>query len=180
MVGDGSYLMMAQEIVTSIQEGFKLTIVLCDSHGYASIGALSRVGRLGRIRYRTIAIAIAKTGALAGEPPAGRSGDQRRIARRPRSSRHRSRVARRGAGRGAKCRAHDRRSYVPVDPAIGVPGYESWWDVAVAEVSEQESVREARKEWGKGKKTRALLLVARHPWHPGTLGTPAPSAPRAP
>src|SRR5947208_9449559 len=42
MVGDGSYLMMAQEIVTSIQEGLKLTIVLVDNQGYASIGALSR------------------------------------------------------------------------------------------------------------------------------------------
>ena len=42
MVGDGSYLMMAQEIVTSIQEGYKLIIVLLDSSGYASIGGLSR------------------------------------------------------------------------------------------------------------------------------------------
>ncbi len=42
MVGDGSYLMMAQEIVTSVQEGFKLIIVLLDSQGYASIGGLSR------------------------------------------------------------------------------------------------------------------------------------------
>ena len=42
MVGDGSYLMMAQEIVTSIQEGCKLIIVLVDSGGFASIGALSR------------------------------------------------------------------------------------------------------------------------------------------
>ena len=42
MVGDGSYLMLANEIVTSIQEGMKLTIVLIDNHGYKSIGALSR------------------------------------------------------------------------------------------------------------------------------------------
>ncbi len=42
MVGDGSYLMMAQEIVTSIQEGYKLVILLLDSGGYASIGGLSR------------------------------------------------------------------------------------------------------------------------------------------
>ena len=42
MVGDGSYLMMAQEIVTSVQEGYKLTILLLDSQGYASIGGLSR------------------------------------------------------------------------------------------------------------------------------------------
>src|SRR5260370_2538065 len=42
LVGDGSYLMMAQEIVTSIQEGVKLTVVLVDNAGYSSIGALSR------------------------------------------------------------------------------------------------------------------------------------------
>ncbi len=42
MVGDGSYLMMNSEIVTSIQEGYKLTIVLLDNDGYKSIGALSR------------------------------------------------------------------------------------------------------------------------------------------
>ena len=42
MVGDGSYLMMAQEISTAIQEGFKLNIVLLDNHGFASIGGLSR------------------------------------------------------------------------------------------------------------------------------------------
>ncbi len=41
MVGDGSYLMMAQEIVTSVQEGYKLIILLLDSQGYASIGGLS-------------------------------------------------------------------------------------------------------------------------------------------
>ncbi|MGI8421766.1 MAG: 3D-(3,5/4)-trihydroxycyclohexane-1,2-dione acylhydrolase (decyclizing), partial [Gaiellaceae bacterium] len=42
LVGDGSYLMLSSEIVTSIQEGLKLTIVLVDSRGYKSIGALSR------------------------------------------------------------------------------------------------------------------------------------------
>ncbi len=42
MVGDGSYLMLANEIVTSIQEGYKLTIVLMDNRGYKSIGSLSR------------------------------------------------------------------------------------------------------------------------------------------
>src|SRR5205809_7538492 len=57
MVGDGSYLMMAQEIVTSIQEHAKLTIVLVDNEGFASIGGLSRSkGNAGfgtRYRYRT-------------------------------------------------------------------------------------------------------------------------------
>ena len=51
MVGDGSYLMMAQEIVTAVAEGIKLTIVLIQNHGYASIGALSE--SLGSQRYGT-------------------------------------------------------------------------------------------------------------------------------
>ncbi len=42
LVGDGSYLMLPGEIVTSLQEGLKLTIVLVDNHGFNSIGSLSR------------------------------------------------------------------------------------------------------------------------------------------
>src|SRR5207302_3172792 len=42
MVGDGSYLMLSTEIVTAVQEGLKLTIVLVDNHGFNSIGSLSR------------------------------------------------------------------------------------------------------------------------------------------
>src|SRR3546814_2678588 len=42
MVGDGSYLMMSSEIVTSIQEDYKLTIILINNHGFASIGGLSK------------------------------------------------------------------------------------------------------------------------------------------
>ena len=42
LVGDGSYLMLAQEIVTSIQEDAKMTIVLVDNDGFSSIGSLSR------------------------------------------------------------------------------------------------------------------------------------------
>src|SRR4029453_5747260 len=42
IVGDGSYLMMAQEIVTAVQEGVKLTILIVDNHGFSSIGGLSQ------------------------------------------------------------------------------------------------------------------------------------------
>src|SRR5256885_4182633 len=41
-VGDGTYLMMPTEIVTSVQDGVKIIIVLVDNHGFASIGGLSR------------------------------------------------------------------------------------------------------------------------------------------
>jgi 3D-(3,5/4)-trihydroxycyclohexane-1,2-dione acylhydrolase (decyclizing) len=55
LVGDGSYLMMAQEIVTSIQEGYKLNIVLLDNHGFSSIGGLSRgSGNTGLSSWRKI------------------------------------------------------------------------------------------------------------------------------
>ncbi len=42
--------------------------------------------------------------------------------------------------------------YVRNDRYVGVPGYESWWDVPVAEVSEMESVQKARKEWEQNSK----------------------------
>src|SRR4051794_22838668 len=51
LVGDGSYLMLAQEIATAVQEGLKLVIVLVQNHGFASIGALSE--SLGSQRFGT-------------------------------------------------------------------------------------------------------------------------------
>ena len=51
LVGDGSYLMMAQELVTAVAEGVKLIVVLVQNHGFASIGALSE--SLGSQRFGT-------------------------------------------------------------------------------------------------------------------------------
>ena len=66
MVGDGNYLMMNNEIVTSIQEGIKFIIILLNNNGFGSIGALSQsIGsqRFGtKYRYRD-----EKTGLLNGE-----------------------------------------------------------------------------------------------------------------
>src|SRR5699024_10533168 len=57
LVGDGSWLMLSQEIVTSVQEGMPIVVVLVENGGYASIGGLSQsVGSGGfgtRYRYRT-------------------------------------------------------------------------------------------------------------------------------
>ncbi len=56
LVGDGSYLMLAQEIITSIQENYKLIIVLINNDGHSSIGGLSQAtgaqGFATRFRYR--------------------------------------------------------------------------------------------------------------------------------
>jgi len=149
MVGDGSYLMMAQEIATSVQEGYKLTILLLDSQGFASIGALSRsVGSEGfgtRFRYRD-----ARTGRLSGEPLpldlAANAASLGAIVHRAtdRASLERALQMARDADRTTVI-------YAPVDPDARIPGYDAWWDVPVAEVSEQESVRKARKAWEAGK-----------------------------
>ena len=138
MVGDGSYLMMAQEIVTSVQEGFKLIIVLLDSQGYASIGALSQsIGSGGfgtQFTYQVpvdLAANAASLGAVVYRVTNRTTLDAALIA----------------------AREVDRTAviYVQVDRSKGVPGYESWWDVPVAEVSEQPAVRAARARWEEGK-----------------------------
>ena len=138
MVGDGSYLMMAQEIVTSSQEGYKLIIVLLDSHGYASIGGLSRsIGSGGfgtQFNHKVPVDLAANAGSLGA-------------------------VVFRATDRAAfdaalhSARAADRTAviFAEVDPNQGVPGYESWWDVPVAEVSTQPDVRAARVRWQDGK-----------------------------
>ncbi len=157
MVGDGSYLMLAQEIVTSVQERLKLTVVLVDNQGFASIGALSRSkGSAGfgtRYRYRT--------GGSLGDDSGKREGDTLPVD-----------LALNAEGLGAHviraknveelrdalvaARDIDRTVviHVPVDRYEGVPGYESWWDVPVAEVSESGDLDPARDEHERGSRLR--------------------------
>ncbi len=141
MVGDGSYLMMAQEIITSVQEGYKLIVVLLDSQGYASIGGLSRSigsGGFGTQFDYKVPVDLAANAASLGAVV---------FCATDRESLDAALVSARAADRTAVV-------YARVDPAKGVPGYESWWDVPVAEVSEQPAVRAARKAWEQGKARR--------------------------
>jgi 3D-(3,5/4)-trihydroxycyclohexane-1,2-dione acylhydrolase (decyclizing) len=156
MVGDGSYLMMAQEIVTSIQEGYKLTIVLLDSQGFASIGGLSRAigsGGFGtHYRYRD-----PQSGSLTGDPlPVDLAANAESLG----AIVHRVTDCDALERALAAARNIDRTTviYVPVDPSIGVPGYESWWDVAVAEVSEQPTVQDARAKWEQARQGERYFL----------------------
>ncbi len=144
MVGDASYLMMAQEIVTAVQEGVKMAIVVVDNHGYASIGSLSEsVGSGG------FACATRRRG-----PDGQLTGDVVAIdfAANARSlGAHAVQVASRAdlaaALREAKGRSGVSVVVVETDPSVRVGGYDSWWDVPVAEVSEMESVAAARAAW---------------------------------
>jgi 3D-(3,5/4)-trihydroxycyclohexane-1,2-dione acylhydrolase (decyclizing) len=149
MVGDGSYLMLCNEIVTSIQEGYKLTIVIMDNQGFNSIGGLSRY--LGQEGFGT-RYAYPSDNKL----PDDASGQVEALP---------VDLAMNARGLGAhviECKTYDdfvkafKESkktdrttviYIRNDRYVGVPGYESWWDVPVAEVSEMKSVQKARKEW---------------------------------
>ena len=109
MVGDGSYLMMAQEIVTAVAEGIKLTIVLVQNHGYAVDRRAVGVRRLAALRHR---LPLPRHRRDA----AGRPRRQRRVARRARAVRDddrrvRGRAARRGGLRASppSCRSRPTR-----------------------------------------------------------------------
>lgn len=156
MVGDGSYLMMCSEIVTSIQEGYKLNIVVCDNHGFASIGSLSRaVGSCGfgtDYRYRN-----RDTGQLDGQTlPVDFVANAASLGARAIRAQTVSDLSQ----ALEEARKEDRTTVIviEVDKMEGVPGYESWWDVAVSEVSEMATVQEARAEYEKAVKDERIFL----------------------
>ncbi|HEY1805651.1 MAG TPA: 3D-(3,5/4)-trihydroxycyclohexane-1,2-dione acylhydrolase (decyclizing) [Terracidiphilus sp.] len=144
-LGDGTYLMAPSEIVTAVQEGIKIIIVLVDNGGFASIGSLSRsLGQGGfGTRYRA---RNKKNGQLDG-------GELKvdYVANAKSLGAHTIKAETLGDLKKAleEAKAADRTTVIVVetDTTQSVPGYESWWDVAVAEVSESESVREARAKY---------------------------------
>ncbi len=145
MVGDGSYLMMAQEIATSVQEGIKLTIMLLNNHGFASIGGLSNA--VGAHEYGTkYRMRNPKTGQLDGSniptDLAANAESLGAIVLRPEGKEGLLKAL-------DEAKTYDRTTViaVDVDREIRVPGYESWWDVPIAEVSTVEEVQAARKEY---------------------------------
>ena len=153
MVGDGSYLMMAQEIVTSLQEGVKINIVVLDNHGFSSIGGLSRAcGNRGmgtEYRYR-------KDAKLEGDPiPVDFVNNARSLGAD--AVRAHTREDLRTALLEARKNPKTSVIVIETDYAQRVPGYESWWDVPIAEVSEVESVRAARERYVEARKKERIF-----------------------
>jgi 3D-(3,5/4)-trihydroxycyclohexane-1,2-dione acylhydrolase (decyclizing) len=173
LVGDASWLMAPGELVTAVQERVPIRLVLVDNHGYASIGALSR--SIGGDGFGTIHRASAN-GHLPvdGEPvadplpvdlaasvealgvPVTRAGslDELRAAL----------AGMRGAA-GPTC------VYVETDRHQGVPDFDSWWDVPVAEVASQPSVQQARAAYEQARTRQRTYLGAR-----GEPASPRPGA----
>jgi 3D-(3,5/4)-trihydroxycyclohexane-1,2-dione acylhydrolase (decyclizing) len=153
LVGDGSYLMMAQEIVTSLQEDYKINIVVLDNHGFSSIGGLTRAcGNQGmgtEYRYR-------RNGNLEGDPIlvdfVANAASMGAIAVRA-TTKEEFRQAL------TQARKNTRTSVIVIETAYDqrVPGYESWWDVPIAEVSEVASVQAARAKYVEARKKQRVF-----------------------
>jgi 3D-(3,5/4)-trihydroxycyclohexane-1,2-dione acylhydrolase (decyclizing) len=161
MVGDGSYLMMSSEIVTAIQEGIKLIIVLVDNHGFKSIGSLSRSlgtdgfgtqyrfrknGSLGLDGDKAPGVVLpidltANAASLGAEAVRVTSIDELREALQN---------AKRATRTSVIC--------IEADRYESVPDNESWWDVPVAEVSTVDAVKAARQDYEKSKKKQQHYL----------------------
>ncbi|HET8980326.1 MAG TPA: 3D-(3,5/4)-trihydroxycyclohexane-1,2-dione acylhydrolase (decyclizing) [Solirubrobacteraceae bacterium] len=169
LIGDGSYLMLPGELVTAVAERIPLTIVLVDNHGYASIGALSRsLGSAGfGTHYR-----YAVNGSLpvdelrdGGAPAAPAGSDVLPVDLAANAESLGARVIRaqsvddlRSALAGARDADGPVVIHIAADRYAGVPAYDGWWDVPVAEVSEQGSVRAAREGYEQARGAQRAYL----------------------
>ncbi len=140
-LGDGSYLMLHTEIVTAVQEGLRLTIVVCDNHGFGCIHGLQR-GSGGKsfgneFRHRTSTQA-----RLEGQPV---DVDFAKNAESLGATGLRANTL--GELREALAQAKAAKGvvviHVPVPADVRLPGY-SWWDVPVSATSKVPGVKAAR------------------------------------
>ena len=150
IIGDGTWLMLSSELVTAVQEGVKLIVLLWDNSGFKSIGSLSR------------SLGLEGFGTRFVEPQDGMlPGDGAGDAVQPLAIDFAMNARSLGAN-VIECetrddyvaalqaaQAADRTTVVVIknDRLHSVPGYETWWDVAVPEVSELDAVRAAREEY---------------------------------
>ncbi|MGI8954305.1 MAG: thiamine pyrophosphate-dependent enzyme, partial [Nocardioidaceae bacterium] len=154
LVGDGSYLMMAQELVTAVQEGVKLIVVLVQNHGFASIGALSE--SLGSQRFGT---------SYRYRTPSGLDGDVLPVDLAANAASLGAAVTRAGdlaSFEKALTQAQEAATttvvHVETDPLVPAPESPAWWDVPVAEVSALESTQRARTAYVAAKDTQRAHL----------------------
>jgi 3D-(3,5/4)-trihydroxycyclohexane-1,2-dione acylhydrolase (decyclizing) len=149
-LGDGTYLMMPSEIVTAVQEHIKVIIVLVDNKGFASIGGLSRSLGMGGFgtSYRERSSA---SGQLDGQLL---QVDYVASARSLGAHAIKAGSIKELKAALEEAKKMDRITVIVVETqlGVGVPGYDSWWDVAVAEVSKIKEVQQARAQYVEARK----------------------------
>jgi 3D-(3,5/4)-trihydroxycyclohexane-1,2-dione acylhydrolase (decyclizing) len=157
MVGDGGYLMMSSEIVTALQEGIKINIILIDNHGFASIGGLSRSigsggfgtkyvfrdGKTGLPGEEIIPVDLASNAASLGAEVI-RVADIDNLKKALIISRQNSKTT---------------LIHIETTPERKLAGYGyAWWDVPVAAISEMDTVRSAFEEYSRNRKNERYFL----------------------
>ncbi|PJN57658.1 3D-(3,5/4)-trihydroxycyclohexane-1,2-dione hydrolase [Paenibacillus sp. GM1FR] len=138
MVGDGSYLMLHSEFVTSLQEQKKMTVLLFNNNGFQCIHNLQREhgsdGFGNEFRYRE-----SESGRLTGDyMPMDFAAHARSMGAK--SYRAETAEQLEQALRDAKNETVSTLIEIPVLPGTNAGGYESWWNVGVPEVSAEEKV----------------------------------------
>ncbi|MFJ3192474.1 3D-(3,5/4)-trihydroxycyclohexane-1,2-dione acylhydrolase (decyclizing) [Streptomyces griseoviridis] len=145
LVGDGTYLMMPTEIVTAVQEGLPVNLLLIQNHGYASIGGLSE--SVGGERFGTAYRYRAADGTFSGDPlPVDLAANAGSLG----MDVLRATTVRELRDALATARASDRPTcvYVETDTATATaPPAEAWWDVPVAATASREAAVRAREEY---------------------------------
>jgi 3D-(3,5/4)-trihydroxycyclohexane-1,2-dione acylhydrolase (decyclizing) len=162
LVGDGSYLMMPGDLATAVAEDVGIVVVIVDNGGYASIGALSRsVGSAGfGTHYRRAENGGTPLDAPGdGGPAAPLQASKVDLAANAESLGLRVlRVSTIEELRAALAEATRDDGpvavHIEVDRYAGVPSYEGWWDVPVAEVSDDEAVRAARASYERAREAQ--------------------------
>nr|WSY54780.1 3D-(3,5/4)-trihydroxycyclohexane-1,2-dione acylhydrolase (decyclizing) [Streptomyces sp. NBC_00886] len=159
LVGDGTYLMMPTEIVTAVQEGIAIKVLLIQNHGYASIGGLSEsVGgeRFGTAyRHRSPEDGSYNGAPLPVDLAANAASLGMRVLRAKTVSDLREALA--------EARAADTPTCVYVetetaDTVSGAPPAQAWWDVPVAETATRSSAVKARELYERHVSTRRRHL----------------------
>jgi 3D-(3,5/4)-trihydroxycyclohexane-1,2-dione acylhydrolase (decyclizing) len=157
MVGDGSYLMLNAEIVTAVQEGIKIIIILVVNHGFQSIGALSEsvgVERFGtKYRFRDA------NGQLAGDPlPVDLAANAASLGATVFRAANVAEL--RDALAAARSNTTTTVIHIETDPMVSAPDSQSWWDVPVAEVASRDSTRNALARYETDRKVQRDFLTA--------------------
>lgn len=155
MVGDGNYLMMNNEIVTAVQEGIKYNIVLLNNNGFGSIGNLSQ--SLGQQRFGTkYRYRDPVSGTLSGAVlPVDFAENAHSLGAHV--IRATDIPSLKKALAEAKAQTKTTVIVIETDLYKGVKGH-AWWEVAVAEVSEIETVQEAYRQYVEQKKKQRYHL----------------------
>jgi 3D-(3,5/4)-trihydroxycyclohexane-1,2-dione acylhydrolase (decyclizing) len=158
LVGDGTYLMMPTEIVTAVQEGIAIKVLILQNHGYASIGGLSE--SVGGERYGTAYRYRSEDRTYTGAPlPVDLAANAASLGMRV----LRAKTVRVLRAALAEARAADTPTCVYVetetaDTVSGAPPAQAWWDVPVAETATRSSAVKAREEYDRHVSSRRRHL----------------------